>query len=186
VSPEGGTPRKISAGQDNVTRLSWAPDGNSIAFGDSTSPSDAVVRSVDLKTQKVSTLPDSPNGQKLIGPMRSPQGNYLAATTQDGQKIMLFDFGTGKWTELASTDVGVHQWSRDGQYVYFDNGSSLDPAIYRVRVADHKMEQVCSLKGFRRSRSFWLAWMGLTPDGSPLLMRDTGSQEVYALDFNVP
>jgi hypothetical protein len=27
---------------------------------------------------------------------------------------------------------------------------------------------------------------GLTPDGSPLLMRDIGSQEVYALDFEAP
>jgi len=28
--------------------------------------------------------------------------------------------------------------------------------------------------------------MGLPPDGSPLLLRDIGSQEVYALDFEAP
>jgi hypothetical protein len=48
------------------------------------------------------------------------------------------------------------------------------------------VEQVCSLKDFRRALSYWVAWMGLTPDGAPLLMRDTGTQEVYALDFHVP
>ncbi len=186
VPAEGGTPRKSFAAEHDVTRVSWAPDGASIVFGDASSPSDAVIRSFDVRTQNVSTLPDLPDGQKLVWPARSPQGNYLAASTQDGRKLMLFDFGTAKWSELASTDVGVHQWSRDGQYVYFDNGSSLDPAIFRVRIADHKIEQVCSLKGFRRSRSYWLAWMGLTPDGAPLLMRDTGTQEVYALDFHVP
>ncbi len=31
-----------------------------------------------------------------------------------------------------------------------------------------------------------MAWMGLTPDGSPVLMRDASTQEVYALDFHVP
>jgi hypothetical protein len=31
-----------------------------------------------------------------------------------------------------------------------------------------------------------MAWMGLTPDGSPVLMCDAGTQEVYALDFHVP
>jgi hypothetical protein len=29
-------------------------------------------------------------------------------------------------------------------------------------------------------------WVGLTPDGCPLLMRDIGTQEVYALDFEEP
>jgi hypothetical protein len=29
-------------------------------------------------------------------------------------------------------------------------------------------------------------WFGLTPNGDPLLMRDIGSQEVYALDFEEP
>jgi len=28
--------------------------------------------------------------------------------------------------------------------------------------------------------------MGLAPDGSPLPLRDIGSQEVYALDFEAP
>ncbi len=99
---------------------------------------------------------------------------------------MLFDFAANKWSELSNIGVGTTQWSRDGQYVYFDNGSSQDPAIYRVRIADRKVEPVCSLKDFRRALTYWTAWMGLTPDGSPLLMRDTGTQEVYALDFHVP
>ena len=166
--------------------MSWAPDGNSIVFGDATSPADNVIRSLDLQTQKVFTLPDSPNEQRLNFAARSPQGNYLTAGSQDGKKIMLFDFATKKWSELASVDVGATQWSSDGQYVYFDNGASLEPAIYRVRIADHKVEQLCSLKDFRRVFSVWYAWMGLTPDGAPLLMHDTGSQEVYALDFHVP
>ncbi len=100
--------------------------------------------------------------------------------------MMLFDFTTQKWSGLASTQVGSTQWSRDSQYVYFDNGASPSPAIYRVRVADRKLEQVCSLKEVRRTVTFWSAWMGLTPDGAPLIMRDTGTQEVYALDFHVP
>lgn len=51
---------------------------------------------------------------------------------------------------------------------------------------DGKVERVASLQNFRRVVNPWLSWMGLTPDGSPLLMRDIGSQEVYALDFEEP
>jgi len=48
------------------------------------------------------------------------------------------------------------------------------------------VEQVVSLKDFRRVVAFGFPWIGLTPDGSPLLLRDTGTLEVYALDFEEP
>lgn len=83
-------------------------------------------------------------------------------------------------------NIGFTQWSGDGKSVYFDTGSSTDPAICRVRLADHKLERVASLKDFRRVVTPWISWSGLTPDGSPLLMRDIGTQEVYALDFEAP
>jgi serine/threonine protein kinase len=40
--------------------------------------------------------------------------------------------------------------------------------------------------GQRRAVSAWTPWSGVTPDGSPLLLRDVRSQEVYALDFEAP
>ena len=51
---------------------------------------------------------------------------------------------------------------------------------------NRKLETVASLKNLRRVIMGTGAWLGLTPDGSPLLMRDTGTQEVYALDFEAP
>jgi hypothetical protein len=29
-------------------------------------------------------------------------------------------------------------------------------------------------------------WCGLTPDDSPLVLRDVGTQEIYALDLQLP
>jgi hypothetical protein len=54
-----------------------------------------------------------------------------------------------------------------------------------VRLADRKLERVVSLKGFRRAMGTNGVgfWSGLTPDDSPLVMRNIGSQEVYALDW---
>jgi hypothetical protein len=103
----------------------------------------------------------------------------------DGQKLMLFDFASQKWSEMLSMSVGFTQWSTDSAYVYFDTGYSADPAIYCVRITDHKLERIAGLKDFRRAVTSYSSatWSGLTPDGSPLLMRDTGTQEVYALDL---
>ena len=49
-----------------------------------------------------------------------------------------------------------------------------------------KLERLADLKGFRRMIFMELPWSGVTPDGSPLLLRDISSQEVYALDFAIP
>ena len=99
---------------------------------------------------------------------------------------MLFEVATQKWTDLAKASVNAIQWSPDSEYVYFDTQSSAEPAVYRVRLSDRKLETVASLTNFRRVILPFQSWMGLTPDGSPFLMRDTGNQEVYALDFEGP
>ncbi len=103
--------------------------------------------------------------------------------TSDRLRLMVYEFVSQKWVELVKADIGALHWTRDGKYLYFDSGSGRDPAISRFRLADHKLERMTGLKDFRRVEFSLYPWSGLTPDGSPLLMRDIGSQEVYALDF---
>ena len=98
---------------------------------------------------------------------------------------MLFDFKTQKWVELESIPAGFPNWSRDGTYLYFLSSGS-DAAIYRVRISDHKLEKVVSLKGIRLTIGEVGTWCGLAADDSPLILRDVGSQEIYALDLQLP
>jgi hypothetical protein len=77
-------------------------------------------------------------------------------------------------------------WSREGKHVYFDSISATDPAIYRLRIGDRKLERVASLKDIRREWGIWFPWFGLAPDDSPLLLRSAGRQEIYAVDWEVP
>ena len=137
----------------------------------------------DLRTRQVSTLPGS---EGLFSPRWSPDGRYLAATTADSQKLMLFDFETRKWAELARVPIGYPVWSRDGSFIYFDNLSTSEPAILRVRISDRTIEQAASLKNVRRAVGAFAAWSGLGPDDAPLVLRDTGTQEIYALDWQAP
>jgi Tol biopolymer transport system component len=185
ISADGGTPRSLSAGKFNVLGATWMPAGDEIAFYDSPDwgSGEGAVRTVDLKTLQVKTVANAAN---LAFPITSPDGHYIAAATIDGQKLMLFDFSTGQWSELLKGDVGWITWSQDSKYIYFDSGLSEDRAFYRVRVADHKLERLADLKGFRRVVLFGISWSGITPEDSPLLLRDTSSQEVYALDFEAP
>jgi hypothetical protein len=72
-------------------------------------------------------------------------------------------------------------WSRDGQYIYFDNVNGEHPGYRRVRVTQTHSEFLVDLKNLHRS---W--WSGITPDNSPLFSRDTSTDEYYALDLDVP
>jgi serine/threonine protein kinase len=59
--------------------------------------------------------------------------------------------------------------------------------LLRVRVSDRKVESVLDLEGIpRASFSFGGNWFALTPDGSPLIMRDVGNREIYSLDARLP
>jgi hypothetical protein len=53
----------------------------------------------------------------------------------------------------------------------------------RVRVNDRVVEHVLNLKGFPALVDPLANWIGLTPDGGVLLMRDRSVQEIYALDL---
>jgi len=183
VSAQGGSFRDVKAGKFNVSLSGWSSDGSAIVFNDGLNPGVSNLRSVDLNTMVTRTIP---GGDNVIGASLSPDGKHLVATTIAGDKFMLFDLATPKWSEIAAAAVGFLNWSADSKFVYFDNGFSAEPAVYRVRLADRKVEQIVSLKDFRRVVNPWNSWFGVTPEGEVLLMHDTGSQEVYALDLEIP
>jgi len=180
VAATGGTLRILDVGHYNVIDPSWDPDGQSLIFNDVVNPGTSTLRRFDLKTQALTDIPDSAN---FVGPHRSPDGRFLVVTTLSGDKLHLFTFSTGRWTDLVTTQIGSFTWSSDSKFIYFDNGFGADPSVFRLHVADGKIEKLVSLNDFRRVVTPWVAWLGLTPQGDILLMHDTGSQEVYALDL---
>jgi len=182
VGRDGGSPKVLYQG-NSLSRPSWSRDGKLVVFGESNGAiEEAQVKLVDPKTGQVSTLPDSKGAVMTVV---SPDGRYLAGGTADGKRLRIYDFNTQTWKELSPQHtIGFTEWSADGRYLYFDNGWSADPAIYRLRLADQKVEQILTLKNFRRVLWGYLPWFGLTPNNEVLLMRDAGSQEVYALDFD--
>ena len=186
ISANAGEPRELIPGAEIVFDPSWSPDGRSIvlSLNEADLPGGSGISILDLASKKLSQLPGS---QDLFSPRWSPDGKHLAAITKDSQKLMLFELSTQKWTELATLPViGYPSWSRDGQYLYFDTTFTEDPAFFRIRISDRKLERLLSLKGMRRFLSEFSSWTGLAPDDSPLLARDISSQEIYALDWQAP
>jgi serine/threonine protein kinase/Tol biopolymer transport system component len=182
VSADGGSPRQLLLDDPDTERdPNWSPDGGRIVFSGQPADKTSAIRVVDLKTHQVSTLPGS---QGLCSPRWSPDGRYIAAMPTDLLSLMLFDFRTQKWSQLTRVRAAFPNWSRDGQYVYFLRW--LDhQAVLRVRISDREVEQVFDLTNFPTTGNIG-PWLGLDPEDSPLLLRDIGTQDVYALDWEEP
>jgi len=182
VSAEGGAPRALLPDDSSQqVDAGWSPDGNKVVFGGSGGDPASTIRILDLKTRQVSTLAGS---QGLFSPRWSPDGRYMAALSFDTSKLHLFDFQTEKWTEVAKgTNGGFPNWSKDGQYIYvFSDGGT---GVIRVRISDREIERVVDLSSFKHTGSAERS-LALAPDGSLLLLRDAGTQDVYALEWKEP
>jgi hypothetical protein len=109
---------------------------------------------------------------------------------KDGERrLVLFDFVTHQQVELAASKGGFAwpNWSRDGKWVYLWKDFAEGPkGIYRIRLADHKAELVVSDKEVGRAWGALGPWLGLTPDDSPMVMRDISLTEIYAFDWETP
>jgi len=196
VSRGGGVPRQVLGDERNEIDVEWSPDGRSLMFG---RPPDIMAEAglpksihiVDLETKQVATLPHS---EGLYGPRWSRDGRHVVAVPLDNMKLVLFDFKTAEWRDLAGPGIGVGfegacrsacnnaQWSPDGRYVYAESAGTN---VFRVAPSDLRVEQVLGLADLGPTVKDFV-FDGLTPDGSLLLGTGWGSSDVHALEWRVP
>ncbi len=189
ISSEGAGLHELVPGADAGYDPGWSPDGKSVVLTlnaagmPEISPDGPGIAIVDVETGKTSLIPAA---KQLFSPRWSPDGRYIAAITDDSMKLMLFDRIKQQWHELTNMPIGYPSWSHDGQYIYFDTTLVEDANFFRIRISDGKLERLVSLKGLRQYWGDFGSWTGLGPDDSLLLVRDTSSQEIYAIDWQAP
>jgi len=192
VSSQGGTPLEFLPADKNAEDDPlWSPDGKTLmlaqyppqAFGGSAG--DYAIVQVDLQSKQISKLSGSAG---MWAPRWSPDGRYISTFSADDSRLMLYDNSARQWSELASAKrINYPNWSFDSKYIYYEDNDA-GPELDRVNIADHKKERLVSLKDVPRVllSISTATWNGVAPDGSPLIMRDVGSREVYSLELQLP
>jgi dipeptidyl aminopeptidase/acylaminoacyl peptidase len=178
ISMEGGSPQTIV--EKDSFGANWSPDGNLLVFVDP-----GGIELFDPGTGRRSAVP----GPAGLSAPRWVADDTLVAATGDHKKLVVFDVRTQRWSDLVAPTtgfVGNSAHSPDYKYVYYTT-EGAEPMALRVRLADHQVETIASLKGLHRATGpRGNTAISVAPDGSPVFTRNTGTQEIYALTVKWP
>jgi Tol biopolymer transport system component len=182
VAGKGGTPRQLLPSAEGTGREDgyWSPDGRKIVYA--VFEPGASLAILDVASGKVSKIPGS---NELFSPRWSPDGRFIAAMTIPATtEIRLFDVQNRQWSTLArhQGSWGFPTWSHDGKFIYMLRGP--EPwSVDRISIPDGKQERVVDLTGTYLTGAVGF-WFGLDPNDVPLLLRDNGSSDIYALTLD--
>lgn len=175
VPATGGTVAPLTEkgkGPAREVEPTWSPDGRSVLYG-----AEESFWIMDMATREAVRLPNS-EGLRL--PRWSWNGKYAAA--QDVQsRLWVYDTATQRRVLLTAVGAGYPIWSRDNNFVYFENDACS--TWFRVNVATHEVSAVANLTGLQMPVAA-LGWVGLTPDGATISSRELSSPQIYAMDWD--
>ena len=180
IPPHGGRPERVQfPSGESPLDPTWSPNGKRLAY--TVDPiwvwSPNGIRILDLETHRSTAVPPAP--VPVWGPRWSPDGKYIFCSTPSYAGTAIFDMDTQKWTHFAShLEANYSNWAHDSRSVYFLSEGSPH-GVYRISIPGGRTERVVDLSSFRLAHSG--TWLGLDPEDHPLLLRDAGSVEIYAL-----
>jgi Tol biopolymer transport system component len=181
VSTQGGVPRLLfpnDTGPD-TTDPNWSPDSRKIVFAVSPEGGNdpkSEVRILDLDTNQITNVPGSTG---MFSPHWSPDGRSIAALATSSIGINIFDIATQRWSTPFHKLAGFETWSKDSQWINFIEWQE-NPGVYRVRVTGGDAERIVDLHGVHYTGYFGV-WMALDPNDDPMILRDIGTDDIYAL-----
>ena len=178
VSSKGGRPQRLIPEKDEqVADPAWSPDGHKVAFSAGQiggEDAKSTLRLLDMDSHQITTLPESTG---LFSPRWSPDGRHIAALWHDSNGLSVFDVETQRWKALLHRGpANFPEWSKDSQSIFYIG----DGGVFRIRVAGGVAERMVDLKEWPLT-GVYTFWLGLDPTDAPLVLRDIGSDDIYAL-----
>jgi Tol biopolymer transport system component len=179
IPAEGGRARRLLP--EEAARNGdpyWSPDGTRVVYSWQRLPTrELKLRILDVSSGRIETIPGSTG---FFSPRWSSDGGYIAGLDRKASNLQVFDLKTQRWTELtANGDVQFPSFSQDGRFIYFLH-TGREQGVFRIPVTGGKPEQVADLGEWHLTGLVGFS-MSLDPTDAPLVLRDVGSDDIYAL-----
>jgi eukaryotic-like serine/threonine-protein kinase len=179
IPAEGGSAQRLLPGEAarNADPY-WSPDGTRVVYGGDRLPTRELKLCIlDVSIRQIDTIPGSTG---FFSPRWSPDGRYIAGLDRTASDLQVFDLKTQRWTALtANGNVQFPSFSRDGRFIYFLH-SGRDQGVFRIPVTGGNPERVADLREWHLTGLMGFS-MSLDPTDAPLVLRDVGSDDIYAL-----
>jgi DNA-binding winged helix-turn-helix (wHTH) protein/Tol biopolymer transport system component len=182
ISSADGAPQwLLSEESADMSDPNWSPDGKRVLFGVGSiyiPNAKLELRIVDLETRQVTVVPGSAG---KWSPRWSPDGRYIAAFIMpEINHLYVFDLKLQRWLDVpVNGDVGFEDFSHDSKAIYFLRYGK-DQGVFRIPVIGGKEERVVDMSSWHLTGYFGFS-MSLDPTDAPLVLRDAGSNDIYAL-----
>jgi DNA-binding winged helix-turn-helix (wHTH) protein/dipeptidyl aminopeptidase/acylaminoacyl peptidase len=189
VSADGGPSQELLPSGQMREAPDWSQDRESIVYftprlREEAPKEDSGIFLLNLKTRKPTRVPES---EGMMDPRMSFDGRYLGAISEDRERVMVFDFQSREWREIAKGKYLSHlDRTLDARYFYFQDVFEQGEPVYRVRVGDWKLERVMSFESLLESDIVRCSFIGILQDGSPMVLAVRGGYDIYALDLDLP
>ena len=96
----------------------------------------------------------------------------------------LFSPDLGTWEDLGLVPLASPTFTRDGKALIGLNTNPL--RIERFWLDTRRSETLIDLGGQSPAFGGAVPWMGLAPDGSPLVLQHRSTSDIYALEWEAP
>ncbi len=186
----GGSVRRVAAdgtGEEVLVRpglgimywdVCWLPEGEGLVFS-RIDNSPGILR-FDLRTKQLSPVPGT---EKLQNPKCSPQG-HLLAWQQGTWRYHVLWRGRKDWVNVDAGPLAYANWTRDGKAII---GLSMGTqTVDRFDFAARRSTTLVDLSDTPLVTEWGAPWVGLAADDSPLFIRDRGTRDLYAFDWEAP
>jgi DNA-binding winged helix-turn-helix (wHTH) protein/Tol biopolymer transport system component len=186
LSSDGGALRPVIPKDWEAASADWLPDGYRIIVSmrnPRTHPEYALFF-LEPTTGVLKELPDS---AEFSQPRSSPDGRFVAAIDETGQRLMLYDVQKEKWSEGGSGGLlETPYWAGDSSGVYFQDALEEEESVFRRDVSTGRVERVAGFGEILRGSASHCVFNGLGRDGAIYVMLERGLTDIYSLDLDLP
>jgi Tol biopolymer transport system component len=179
IAMDGGDTNVISNAEVHSWGASWSPDGTKLMFSENSESGPAIY---DLLIDAVNAYGGA---EPIYGAKWAPDGSRVLGWSNEDLVVYHLDKGEYE-VVIEDTPPYTRHWSADSKHVYLVDSwiKEEERSVYKLRVHDKMIQKILQVGGERIAWGTDALWVGVTPEGVVMFLRDHSIHNIYALEWN--